>query len=763
MNAMIPSSVAEQLGWTLFHSLWQFAGIAVALWCVLKTLPNRSPNTRYWVQCCGLLSMVAAACITFCTTATDSTESVRGAVQDIVAADASLPASLSIDSTVESVSTPQDVSETLIAEAKITQVAPPTFRNAISGDSTFGHDSTKHVGQRQSIADWQSALREVNLTREQQVFAWWRIGSLAAYNFDVARGETHDYALAAKAFEHVHAIGGDLISLETLNAATVYGTLRGVPAERASRMAMSYRWLFTCTDAMIAESVSRINHNAHCIDDPLMPGGMRLDTEAKKYEFLEQELARTREIFTRRMTDEIKYSQDPAAIKSLLDSIGDLADKTQMQQWTALAAVDKQAGKSPPQESSTDDSGKSGSTPIKNVAQRLLMAAGTPTWTLDSVDERPTVDIDGYRGHRIVLRRTWKEFTNPPQQLAEPGADAGPFELKHEDWQFVLIPLQPKKAPAELRSKILWQKNLSPYHTRDVCLGEGLGFVWFTHGTLYGQEFVREKLKLQGGDDRLTLMIDGIQVVDTSAMTANSCMHALARFGDAALPVIEKAIANSNDSDATLKLIGSLRFIQSDKATELLLRLYASEKEDVRSAAAYALVHQPFRPAAKDAYFDMLRRHLRVYEACRACLQFEWNDAVPVLNDLIARPEDLRELSFTIPARRTLQGNPIPQELLDARDKIQSAGGNIDAEVDRQRKLLIESDDSEATLLIAIELATYIRKASSRRTNEIGIELLKNRPRQATVDYLQGVINAMSPEGRKQVEQLLHTINSPTP
>lgn len=395
---------------------------------------------------------------------------------------------------------------------------------------------------------------------------------------------------------------------------------------------------------------------------------------------------------------------------------------------------------------------------LNAAAQRA--AAGSPAWAIETVDHRPTVEVDGLAGYRIVLRRTWKEFTGPPQQQAEaaPNTDRRPSIEKHEDWQFVLFPKEPKKAPVELKSKIPWAKSDSPYYVRDVCMGEGLGFVWFTRGTLFGQESLRDRLRLQGGDERIALLIDGMQVEDKGAMTANSCQHAISRFGDTAIPLISNAIARSSEPTTTLRLIASLRLIHTDKATELLLQLYDSEREELRNNAAYALIHKPFRPAAKQAYVDMLRRHLRAQEACQACLQFQWKDTIPVLNELIARPANLRELSFTIPARRALEGNPIPQGLIDAKQKILSAGYSADQKIDQSRKLLLESKDTEATLLIAIELATFSSKGISRRPNKVGIELLRSRPRETTVSYLKRLIREMPPENRQQVRKLLQSV-----
>ncbi|TWU04801.1 M56 family metallopeptidase [Stieleria varia] len=812
------------------------------------------------------------------------------------------------------------------------------FLKAIAGDSTFGGDSTTHVGQRQSIANWQAALEHGGLTREQKVFAWWRIGSLAAYNFDVNSGETHDYDLAAKAFEQVHAIGGDLISRETLNAATVYSSLGRDAEERAARREIAHRWLNTRTDAMIADSVQHINHNGYCIDDDLMPGGMNLDTDAKKQAFLMEMLTSCQrspapfesandspwpvlpdksdpettanpfsnnqavkssatvfrqdddktlqELYDKinnapqrlhgmalyernamgwkwkvylppgkswqikgkvgrvpRGVNDLPMSSNqmkaidiaPSVSGRILDLEGHISSDGHGGEWLITVEADGNVfqgvdfamwslRRSEPaseeqreaaeyvlgirnsgsvsmtrgselgvgrvtskindelalvrwcyelkDEAEVSDgpgfmiwiaqkepSKKAAPTPIQAAAQRVLHAAGTPAWQLASVDEQPTVDFDGLMGYQIVLRRTWKEFTNVPQSAETPGEDKGPFILKHEDWDFVLFPSQSKKDPVVLKKAIPWAKNDSPYHTRDVYLGEGLGFVWYTHGTLFGQETVRSKLKLQGGDDRIGLLLDGLRFEDS----ANSCQYALAQLGDEAMPAIENAMEQSNDSTLMVRLARTLGLMQTDKSTDLLLRLYGSKSDELRNSIAYALIHRPFREKAKDAYLDMLQRHLRVYEACEACVQFDWQEALPVLNDLIDQPADLRELSHTIPARRTLQRNPIGQELLDAKQSIIKAGYNPGLDIAQPRKVLLDSDDTEATLLIAIELATYTSKGVSSLPNEVGVELLKSFPRPATAIYLQHLIDSNQPENRKRAQELLQSVlNQPS-
>jgi bla regulator protein blaR1 len=54
----IGSAAAKAIAWTLFHSLWEGAGIAVMLATVL--LVARSARVRYAASCCAMLALLVA-------------------------------------------------------------------------------------------------------------------------------------------------------------------------------------------------------------------------------------------------------------------------------------------------------------------------------------------------------------------------------------------------------------------------------------------------------------------------------------------------------------------------------------------------------------------------------------------------------------------------------------------------------------------------------------------------------------------------------
>lgn len=61
----LSSSIAEALGWTLVHSLWQGLIVTAIVALLLKIIPSRASGSRYTVALAGLLILVTTIGITF--------------------------------------------------------------------------------------------------------------------------------------------------------------------------------------------------------------------------------------------------------------------------------------------------------------------------------------------------------------------------------------------------------------------------------------------------------------------------------------------------------------------------------------------------------------------------------------------------------------------------------------------------------------------------------------------------------------------------
>jgi hypothetical protein len=195
--------------------------------------------------------------------------------------------------------------------------------------------------------------------------------------------------------------------------------------------------------------------------------------------------------------------------------------------------------------------------------------------------------------------------------------------------------------------------------------------------------------------------------------------------------------------------------------------LFDFPNAEVRSCAETGLCHKPYRKAAKRAYLDMLRRNSRVRPVAGACVEFEWTEAIPLLRDVVARPRDLQDLRAVLVACRSLEGNPIARELLEAEAALRWTRPDPDADqkrkIDSARRLLIQSDDAEAANLAALWIAIPRgkRSSSSPRFNAIGIEILKSRPRESTLAFLKAMADSIQGHHGRLIKEIQVAVAGP--
>ena len=398
-------------------------------------------------------------------------------------------------------------------------------------------------------------------------------------------------------------------------------------------------------------------------------------------------------------------------------------------------------------------------TELPNWAQAV--AGALPGWEVVRCDREASVQVGPRRGYRMVLRKAepgWGGPGNPVQGVAAPTPGAvrqngSPEFVTHAE--LVLVPVA-ADLPERLAKKTPWQKLPQTWHVQPVDMGEGMGFRWFARTTLYWQEWLREKLKLKGGDGRLALLAEGLFIEDKGSNTANSVMRPLKQAGEKAVPYIEAAIKR-HAGDDPWKAIHALGYIQGDRATAVLKSLYASNKERVSQAAAYALIHEPYRKAAREEYFDLLRRQKYVDRAAAACVEFEWREAIPLLQAVCDEPALWGNYRDALKARRTLEGRPIAPAIEDAHAAIVNTA-HLPLPTDEQtiaqaKKVLLGSSDTEAVRIAAIGLAIFDTKADKQqvqRVQQAGREILKRLPADDTKKLLRTLVDGMKAHGQDE-------------
>ncbi|NQU19976.1 MAG: hypothetical protein HQ567_01740 [Candidatus Nealsonbacteria bacterium] len=380
-------------------------------------------------------------------------------------------------------------------------------------------------------------------------------------------------------------------------------------------------------------------------------------------------------------------------------------------------------------------------------------------WEVVECDRRPGVDVGSHRGYRMVLRKGRLELLSPPRQqkaaVGIGGRPPGDFITVYTYAEFVLFPAG-EELPPEVCEKIPWQDVTQEHFVKAVDLGTGRGLRWFGRMPLYWQEFLRDKLKLQGGDDRLALLTEGLFVEDKGGMTANSMMGLLGKHGDRAFPYIEAALAGHADK-APWKAIHALSYVQGDRSTALLKKLFSSDDERLSRPAAYALINRPFRESAQAEYFEMLRQQLYVQYAAAACVEFHWAEAAAPLRAVCEKPKTWGNFRAAWEARRTLEDRPVSKELKDAEQAIRDAAhSTAPAEqqaFDRAKQRLMKLPDKEAVTVTAVALSIYQTKASRdrvQRVQQAGREILRSLPADDVKNLLTTLVEGMKAHGQSE-------------
>src|SRR5215213_7874159 len=65
MTWLISDTLIENLGWTLLHSIWQFALVAGVLFVILKCIDRRATNVRHFFSVCTLFIAMALPITTY--------------------------------------------------------------------------------------------------------------------------------------------------------------------------------------------------------------------------------------------------------------------------------------------------------------------------------------------------------------------------------------------------------------------------------------------------------------------------------------------------------------------------------------------------------------------------------------------------------------------------------------------------------------------------------------------------------------------------
>lgn len=395
--------------------------------------------------------------------------------------------------------------------------------------------------------------------------------------------------------------------------------------------------------------------------------------------------------------------------------------------------------------------GKSDTNDVKSVWANAVTKL-FPDWKIIQCVQSPTVQLGAYKAYRLVLQKSRKEYLDLPQQGPSNPADYDKYKFVLRYWHIdlVVFPENLKELPSQIKDKISWLKLEQEQFVKPVYMGKGLGFEWFVNMTLYDQEYLRDKLGLEGGDDRLQLLVDGLFVEDKGSWTRNSVEQLVAKGGDKALPYIQKAV-EQHINDNPGQAVRPLAYMYSEQSTLLLKSFYALPQ--TQDAAAYALINQPYRESAKKEYLDMLSRQKYVQYVAEACVKFQWKEAVPILEGVCANPPLWPTFRDAYLAKRSLEGHPVSDNVAEAKKNLEKSvwsPGKIDPEtLQKAKQTMLQSQDVDIVAVLAIDMALFGTKANHSdiaKLNEVGWEILRKLPVQTTRKMVKSAINSCEKE-----------------
>jgi hypothetical protein len=207
------------------------------------------------------------------------------------------------------------------------------FKEAMNKDLSFGLGEGRT--QMGAVRAWEELIKRDDISDQQRLFATWRMGCLLSGNFDPERGESPDFDRSEKLLKKAMNMIPGLLCNETINSATLYGTLPGTALEKANRLAESYRFLKTTTQKMYSESATYINKNGRAIDKKFFDGIARLpdpDIKSKKA-WIEMRVDKGQKSIEGSITEFLGECNDELAAKRLLILIEDVSDEESLSTW----------------------------------------------------------------------------------------------------------------------------------------------------------------------------------------------------------------------------------------------------------------------------------------------------------------------------------------------------------------------------------------------------------------------------------------------
>ena len=399
-----------------------------------------------------------------------------------------------------------------------------------------------------------------------------------------------------------------------------------------------------------------------------------------------------------------------------------------------------------------------------------------------------------------------KSFDKPQGAGVQSAADDGDEDVKEDFAAITLIPVKSIRLSNALKLSmigrppepvlqplfftkygIMWRKLQTQYETFTLYLGATEDFHVFVSANISVIYTLFRNIDMKGGVDLISLLVDCLDIEDEEYFTNRFALVHLSEFGDASIPALQRAIKRvAASGQAPIQQFLGLTNIATPKAIELLNEAADSRDDQIRDAAFTALIGMPsVDKELKHAYVRMVETREKVWPGFAACdILGCAKELSPLLDAYYARPRSVAEFETVARARWLLKDPKLNLVHTKALNEITIASirsGEIanspqyrnvqETDASRNARLQVEDEkriasakeailkapQTDLSVAAGIELAMFLTKDKRvstqyiARVNKAGIDILRARPRQETLRYLDALIryNDSIPEAEK--------------
>lgn len=335
--------------------------------------------------------------------------------------------------------------------------------------------------------------------------------------------------------------------------------------------------------------------------------------------------------------------------------------------------------------------------------------------------------------------------------------------------------LLPEKDAASMLGYFDWKTSKNDLEQYEMYLGAGRGYYWYAKTDIGRLNYLKENMKLAGGEDMTRKMADALNEEDYELYSSRVAVEYFRNKGDAAVPYIMQSVKeweqeHEKDSGIPLPHLFALKLAGGQKSEDALMQFAYSTNRKIAEAAIGRLLAEPH--TAPDKFYITVMR-IPMFTGAALDVFRKKKKGKLILGDLqrlAARPKSLQQYSLVAAALREFgkgmatvpeydsanhimfrvmrKGDTPDTPIFVTFDDTTLISENAMEAAERKRiaeftKQLLTSSDREAAIIAALSLATYnpqtkgISEAYIKRVRRIGGELLRKMPLGARQEIFQ--------------------------